>query len=97
MKKQTSPKQVTPVTTGKPKNAPKPAEAKKFKTTPKPAPKIVPEYEKNKMNTGVKFFDDYINAVRKRGEEPGNILPFKKGGSVKSKMKTGGAIKSKKK
>jgi hypothetical protein len=93
MKKQTSPKQVTPVSTGKPKNAPKIAEAKKFKTTPK----TVPEYEKNKLNTGVKFFDNYINGVRKRSEEPGNIFPFKKGGLVKSKMKTGGAIKTKKK
>jgi hypothetical protein len=91
-------KQVTPE---KPKNAPKIAEAKKFKTTPKttpkPAPKVVPEYEKNKMNTGVKFFDDYINRVRKSGEEPGNILPFKKGGTTKSMMKKGGTVKSKKK
>jgi len=62
-----------------------------------PAKSVIPEYEKNKMNTGVKSFDNYINGVRKRMETDTTglgIFPFKKGGAMK-KMAKGGSTKKK--
>jgi hypothetical protein len=78
-----------------PKKTTKPAPKPAAKT---PVKRVIPEYEKDKLNTGVKFFDNYINGVRKRMETDTNslekVFPFKKGGAMK-KMAKGGSTKKK--